>query len=138
MKYEERKFNLFEIDEKYYLAHCVSTCFNCGAGIAVDFVKKFPAIKQLRNQPPHPVGSCVLVGRVFNLITKKVYYGKPTYETITASIKEMKNLCIEHDIKYVAMPKIGCGLDRLSWGKVREIIQETFSDTDIEIVICSL
>ena len=138
MKYEERRFNLFEMDEKYYLAQCVSVDLKMGAGIAVDFAKKFPAIKQLRNQPPRPVGSCAIVGRVLNLITKKVYYGKPTYITFTSSLTEMKKICIEQNIKFIAMPKIGCGLDRLSWGKVREIIQEIFADTDIEIVVCSL
>ena len=107
------------------------------AGVAKDFVKKFPAIKQLK-KTPFPPGSCVLIDRVFNLITKKVYYGKPTYESITASIIEMKKICVLQNIKYLAMPKIGCGLDRLSWGKVREIIQNVFNDTDIEIVVCSI
>ena len=33
------------------------------------------------------------------------------------------------------MPKIGCGLDKLQWGKVREIIKEEFKDVDIQIEI---
>lgn len=36
------------------------------------------------------------------------------------------------------MPKIGCGLDRLQWGKVREIIKEIFGDLDIEVRVCYL
>ena len=48
----------------------------------------------------------------------------------------MKRNIITNKIKYVAMPKIGCGLDRLQWGKVREIINETFKDLDIEILVC--
>jgi hypothetical protein len=36
------------------------------------------------------------------------------------------------------MPKIGYGLDRLQWGKTKEIIQEVFKDTDIEILVCHL
>ena len=34
------------------------------------------------------------------------------------------------------MPLIGCGLDKLKWGKVRKIIIDTFNDTDIEILVC--
>ena len=34
------------------------------------------------------------------------------------------------------MPLIGCGLDRLQWEKVSEIVQEVFKDIDIEIVVC--
>ena len=36
----------------------------------------------------------------------------------------MVGMCKEFNIKYLAMPKIGCGLDRLQWGKVKEIIED--------------
>jgi len=36
------------------------------------------------------------------------------------------------------MSKIGCGLDKLSWNKVEEIIKRTFDDTEIEILVCDL
>ena len=137
MIYNEVKRNLFDVDKKYYLAHCISADAKMGAGIAVEFAKKFSAIKKLQNQS-NDVGTCVLVDKILNLITKKAYYGKPTYESLTSSLMDMRDICLSNDIKYVAMPKIGCGLDRLSWGKVREIIQELFSDTNIEILICSL
>ena len=42
------------------------------------------------------------------------------------------------NIKKLVMPKIGCGLDRLSWDKVEPMIQEIFKDLDIEIVVCYL
>ena len=38
----------------------------------------------------------------------------------------------------LAMPKIGCGLDRLDWDEVYDIICEVFEDTDVEILICEL
>ena len=41
-------------------------------------------------------------------------------------------------ITKLAMPCIGCGLDKLKWEKVREIIKEIFEDMDIEILICYL
>ena len=36
------------------------------------------------------------------------------------------------------MPKIGCGHEGLEWERVKEIIEEVFEDTDIEILVCSL
>ena len=42
------------------------------------------------------------------------------------------------NIKKLVMPKIGCGLDRLSWCKVEPMVQEIFKDLDIEIVVCYL
>jgi len=50
----------------------------------------------------------------------------------------MQEVCVQENIKYLAIPKIGCGFDRLSWGKVREILNKTFKGTDIEILVCSL
>lgn len=42
------------------------------------------------------------------------------------------------NIKRLVMPKIGCGLDRLSWEKVEPMIKEIFKNLDIEIIICYL
>ena len=36
----------------------------------------------------------------------------------------------------IAMPRIGCGLDRLEWGNVRRMIKCLFADTDVEILVC--
>lgn len=133
--------NLFEVDDKYYYAHCISADFEMDAGIAVDFKKKFHMKSKLQNMwkgqtPDYP--QAILIDKVFNLITKAKYYGKPTYKTIEVAIQDMQEICVQENIKYLAMPKIGCGLDRLSWDKVRKILSETFKDTDIEILVCSL
>ena len=144
MRYNEQKGNLFELDKKYALAHCISLDCAMGAGIAVEFNKRFRGMKNecMRHVDKYELSFpniFMFEGNngqiVFNLITKKVYYGKPTYQTITECIKMMKEHCQHYNIKYLAIPKIGCGLDRLQWGKVREIIKEEFRDLDIEIEV---
>ena len=51
----------------------------------------------------------------------------------------MREVCIYSNITKVAMPTIGCGLDRLSWNRVRDIIINKFSAMDnIEILVCIL
>jgi O-acetyl-ADP-ribose deacetylase (regulator of RNase III) len=54
------------------------------------------------------------------------------------SLEAMKQHCEEHDVKKLAMPRIGCGLDRLDWNKVREMIKQTFEETNIELTIYTL
>lgn len=76
--------------------------------------------------------------RVFNLITKNKAWEKPTYATITACISEMADFCKRHDVKYLGMPKIGCGLDKLDWDRVSSIIKEEFKDIDIDIQVLYL
>ena len=139
MIYSEIYKDIFTMDKKFYLAHCIASDFRMGAGIAVAFKKKYSLVTPLKTysytRDTSP-GSCVLVDNVFNLITKRRSTGKPTYLSLTKSLYKMKEIIVECDIEYLAMPKIGCGLDRLQWGKVREIINEVFKNTNIEIVIC--
>lgn len=146
MQLIEKKTNLFEVDDKYYLAHCISADAGInnkamGLGIVVEFNKRFhmkSKIQQYAKNNTIKVGDSILINKVFNLITKFKYYGKPTYDTLRMSLENMREQIISENIKYLAMPKIGSGLDKLSWGKVREIIQELFEDVDIEILVCSL
>jgi len=79
---------------------------------------------------------CILIDRVFNLVTKDFYYEKPSYITLENTLDNMKRLCEINNIKYIAIPKIGCGLDRLSWYNVKKLIIEVFEETDIEILVC--
>jgi hypothetical protein len=47
----------------------------------------------------------------------------------------MRDHCAEHGVKYLAMPRIGCGLDRLEWRDVKPKIEEIFSPLDISITV---
>lgn len=42
-----------------------------------------------------------------------------------------------YGIKKLAMPQIGCGLDRMDWNNVKEMILHIFQDIqDLEILVC--
>lgn len=145
MIYKEEIRDLFSVSDDYYLAHCISADYALGAGIAVEFNKRFDMRKKLNEDAPDYLeymqlynlqGECVLIERVLNLITKEKYYHKPTYQSMTHALKCMKMVCEANDINKIAMPMIGCGLDRLQWDKVSKIIKEIFKDTKIEILVC--
>jgi hypothetical protein len=146
MELIEKKMNLFSVDDKYYLAHCISADAGTdnramNLGIVVEFNKKFhmkSRIKEYAKSNEIKVGDAILINKVFNLITKSRYYGKPTYDTLRMSLETMKSQIINNDIKYLAIPKIGSGLDRLQWGRVRSIIQDIFTGLDLEILVCRL
>lgn len=149
MKLIEEQGDLFDLPIKYDLAHCISLDCAMGAGIAKEFVKKYPDLKPTLiecvkiNNLKHPITISTPVkfetedsdGIVHNLITKEKYWHKPTYSTIRECIKQLAYQCKEYDTKHLAMPRIGSGLDRLQWDKVRRIIEEEFKDLDIEIVV---
>ena len=73
---------------------------------------------------------------IFNLVTKRNYWDKPTLTTIKNALIQMKEQCELLNVHKVAMPRIGCGLDRQNWSDVKKLIEEAFGDTDIEILVC--
>ena len=138
MIYREIYGDLFRVDKKYYLAHCISADFALGKGIAVEFNKRYDMKRKLHNQFLVNDGcwpTCYMIDNVFNLVTKEKYWHKPTYQTLRGALVDMRKYIERYDIKYVAMPMIGSGLDRLEWYKVSEIIKDVFKNIDIEILI---
>lgn len=145
--YKEEARDLFSAPEDYYLAHCISADFGMGAGIAVEFNKRFDMKNKLlvkdsdylSRYTRHRIGGdCILEDRVLNLITKERYYQKPTIITIRIALQKMKEICIGNNIAKIAMPMIGAGLDRLPWSAVSNQVQEAFDGTNIEILVCKL
>jgi len=142
---EERR-DLFTVPTDYILVHCISADLAMGAGIAKEFARRGVKAELQRDyQDDAEVGDCLVSaatnwGLEFNLVTKEKYWQKPTYETMRTALEDAKYLC-EEIMRYdktvkLAMPRIGCGLDRLEWSKVKAIIEEVFADTDIEILVC--
>ena len=116
-----------------------------GKGIVVEFNKRFDMKRRLLTKYPYYFdqythkrigGDCLLEARVLNLITKERYFHKPTIITMRLALEKMKQICLENNIKKIAMPVIGCGLDRLNWNDVSEQIKNVFADTDVEILVC--
>lgn len=133
------KKDLFEISDDYYLAHCVSADFALGAGIAKTFNSKYNMRSKLFNSYPNYVyrgGDALLIGNVFNLVTKAKCFQKPTYESLTEALEMMRDKMISSKITKLAIPMIGCGLDRLQWSRVKNIIENIFADTEINIIVC--
>lgn len=139
MEYKEAHRDLFSVDfKKYSPAHCISSDCMMGAGIAVPMAKKFKLRGMLQQytdaERKHP--TCIFHNGVYNLITKAKGYHKPTYDSLLASLELMNEHIIENEVEHIVMPKIGSGLDKLSWPIVRGMIKEVFEDTDVEILVC--
>ncbi|KAJ0044052.1 hypothetical protein NL108_006440 [Boleophthalmus pectinirostris] len=133
--------DLFSCPLDESLAHCISEDCRMGAGIAVMFKKKFGGVEDLKGQKKQ-VGQCAVLKRgsrfVYYLITKKIYNHKPTYDSLKQSLEDMKSHCLINAVSKVSMPRIGCGLDRLEWKRVSEILKEVFEHSDISVTVYSL
>lgn len=137
--------DLFTVPKDYCLVHCISADFALGAGIAKEFAKR--GVKEwLLNYSlvtERKVGKCIITFETgwraeFNLITKEKYWQKPTYDSLKTALEAAKVFCSPCSNTKLAMPRIGCGLDKLQWNKVKQIIEEVFANTDVEILVCSI
>jgi O-acetyl-ADP-ribose deacetylase (regulator of RNase III) len=114
-----------------------------GAGIAVQFKRRYGNVDQLLAQQ-HVVGQVAVLERdedprvVYYLVTKEAYWHKPTLRALAASLVDMRNHAVAHGVTKIACPRIGCGLDRLSWPDVKATILKVFEGTGIEITVYSL
>ena len=133
--------DLFTMPQGYYLAHCISADFALGAGIAKVFDNVYNMrFKLYRNYPNYTYfgGEALLVDNTFNLVTKQKCYHKPTYDSLREALESMRIQLEFLNVTKLAMPWIGCGLDRLQKDKVYNLINEVFENMDIEIVICEI
>ena len=138
--YKEIKQDLFKVDDSYTLVHCIAADAAMGAGIAVQFARRFPNMALTLRAYTLDVGTAVLFPnqdyKVINLVTKPKSWQKPSYASFAESIKSMKHIVRLHHIDKIAMPRIGSGLDRLDWNVCRSIIQDEIADVDVEILVC--
>lgn len=135
--------DLFEA--KTNLGHCISADARLGKGIATHFRSKFGGdafvarIKELHKN----VGECaaVLAGDryVYNLVTKALYHHKPTYESLRASLLDMRRHMEANGVKTVALPHgFGCGLDGLDWPRVQAILEEVFDGSGLTVQVIKM
>lgn len=144
MTFTEIKSDLFKVSNDYTLVHCISADFALGAGIAKQFRDRGVRAALLAKYRNPAVGTALLTNETdwngeINLVTKEKYWLKPTYATLKAALIDARdNVIIPNGFHKLAMPYIGCGLDRLDWSLVKPVILEVFSKMNIEILICGL
>lgn len=143
MIYHEETMNLLDMPQGWTIAHCISADFALGAGVAKQIDQVYGMRDMVRKQYSdfdYDVWgpSCLRCLNVYNLVTKAKYWHKPTLDSLREALQDMRQ-CVEEDgVTKLAMPKIGCGLDKLDWDDVSPMIKEIFADTNIEIQVCCL
>lgn len=133
--------DLFTVPQGYYLAHCISADFALGAGIAKVFDSTYNMrfkLFRMYDEYKYHGGDALLVDNVFNLVTKPKCYHKPTYDSLREALESMRAQMALFAITKLAIPMLGCGLDRLNWEDVYAIIEDVFADSDVDILICEL
>ena len=133
--------DILQIDmNKYMIAHCISGDFTLGAGLAKKINEKYDMCNKLKDRFQYENGKygAYLIDGIFNLVTKDTYKDKSTYDGLKKALEDMKVNLYYLNIKNIAIPKLGCGKDKLEWNVVEGMLHDVFDDMDINIEVCVL
>ncbi len=121
------------------LAHGCNCQGSMGAGVAVGFRTRYPAMferyREMCRATPRLFnpGDCWLWREgggppVFNLATQETYWrGRATYEAVESALRSMRRQADEAGIGRITMPRVGAGMGGLSWKKVKAVIERVFA-----------
>ena len=152
-----------KISDRIYMLHCISSDLGMGAGIAKPINLRYNCRTKIDEGKYAAFGGeprkwdnkgyCIVNAYdnesieesrmlIVNLVTKKNYWDKPTYTTLSQSLLQAREFLLGqkegvHN-QLILMPRIGCGLDKLRWNHVREIIATEFDQNTFKIVECYL
>ena len=156
MQLEIVKQDITTISSDFLICHCISADAAMGAGVALALTRRFPAMKAevkacLNAMSANQVGQVILYvddttyAAVANMVTKTHYWDKSStmpqgvyLNNLRECLTTVKLVLLSRGSTKLAMPKIGCGLDRCDWNDVLQLINDVFCDSDIEITVCVL
>ena len=69
---------------------------------------------------------------------KKRYFHKPTYQALQASLLALKGLAETNKVTRISMLRIGCALDQQDWQKVKDMIQDVFHGSAVQVTVLTL
>ncbi|XP_030373361.1 uncharacterized protein LOC115623243 [Scaptodrosophila lebanonensis] len=133
----EAKGNLFSAPDNFALVHSVSADFAMCSGINLQFKCKFGQVDELKKQNRHIGNVAVLEqdGRyIYNLVTKERSHEKCTYTALYYALLAMREHMHEHNVNKLAIPRLGCGIDRLDWLRVRSLLELVFAEDSVDII----
>jgi O-acetyl-ADP-ribose deacetylase (regulator of RNase III) len=141
-----RDGNLLEADVDA-LVNTVNTHGVMGKGIALQFKRAFP-LNYKRYRAACEAGA-VRLGEMFvtetgrldnprlivNFPTKKHWKSRSRLADIETGLEDLRRVLIEHDVKSVAVPPLGCGLGGLQWSDVRPRIEAALGDLPLQVIV---
>lgn len=111
-----------------------------GAGIAKEAVMHFPGIQFNLGKAVQQFGNIPVIGtvkegtRIVSFPTKNDWKDPSDMFLIKRSAEALVDMANRFNWKYIALPRLGCGLGGLQWEDVSKILSPLFDD---RFVICS-
>lgn len=135
--------DLFATPDVMAYAHGVNCAGAMGAGVAVEFKKRYPKMYRqykalCKNGGLQPGDVFAWQGKgvtVFNLATQKHWNTNATLEAVETSVSKMLTLATQMGVGEILMPRIGAGLGSLEWSDVKPALIELAGDSPVTLIV---
>jgi len=130
--------DIFETPSEMPLALCVSEDLKMNKGIALKFRREFGSFRELQKKNRNVTDILMSKAeqrKLLLIITKKLCYHKPTYETIFNSLQNLKEYCLKNCITKLACPRLSCSLDGRKWEVIRDMLRFIFHGSSVHILV---
>ncbi len=139
--YEERQVDMLSLPVYYHIAFAIPADLSFGSTTA----RQIDAFYGLRDKLKKAVekyedecedletgwlkaGDTICIENIFVMFTTNKKYQRPTLDTIRRCVRDIAEECYENKIRYLAMPRVGCGHGHLDWDVVKEAILDEFDN----------
>ena len=139
--YEERQVDMLSLPVYYHIAFAIPADLSFGSTTA----RQIDAFYGLRDKLKKAVekyedecedletgwlkaGDTICIENIFVMFTTNKKYQRPTLDTIRSWVRDIAEECYENKIRYLAMPRVGCGHGHLDWDVVKEAILDEFDN----------
>ena len=150
VKFVTKKGNIFDSDADI-IVNPVNSVSVMGAGLALDFIKRFPNTCNEFNKDSALIQEHLkkkgrgleLIGPVLYeeitpqilMFPTKIHFKDPsTLDYIIKSAKRTASILRYSTKSKMAISKVGCGLGGLAWKEVRPILEKEFENVHLDII----
>lgn len=134
MRIVELKINLITVPQGYYVACAISKDKDLSVGLPKTFNQTFNIANRLDDDIE--LGKVYRLGNAYSLIVKENSYDKADKDATRNAIENLAMDCMYEGVTRLAIPKLCCGKNGLLWKDVKQMIEDSFQNMDIEILVC--
>ena len=125
------KADLLSMPVYYNIAHCLPADLSVYGNTAKRIDEYYDLVDRILTNVEEGetffVGEVIALDNVFTLIVNPKARTHPTLNDMRKCINALALYCAQSGVMHLAMPRIGCGHNKLNWDEVKHMICEEFA-----------
>ena len=139
INYREIRKDLLSYPVYYHIVHCIPADLTFH-GKTARKINEYYNLEKLFNQNYYKslcyVGEVLYEGNVFTLLPNVAKFTKVKKSDLKDCLYSLATYCVKNKIKYLAMPRICSGGNKLPWHEVKDMILQVFEEVYNDSVNC--